>query len=185
MSIRGIPAQERHRKRLVSLSEWALNFTSIRANLPLGELKKQRNAKVSRWKIPIGVQVLLEWGEAGWITQRSAPFDSSATLWQTLAGRRARITWQHAALQQTSIFVGCSDQKRRAHLWRRKAQVLSSSSVLWKAHLSEVGLPQSVCCPKQNTGRSETGKSTTAAETRDGVPDETAVLPPSFAKMPP
>lgn len=124
-------------------------------------VEETKECKSESVKIQIAAQtvdrVLLEWREAGWITQRSAPLDSSATLWPTLAGRCARITWQQAGLQQTSIFFGCSGQKPRDHLWCAKAQVLSSSSVLWKAHLSEVWLPQSVCCPKQNTGRARRG----------------------------
>lgn len=101
-------------------------------------------------------RILLEWREASWITQCSTRFVSSAILWQTLAGRCVRITWQYAGRRQTyPIF--CRDQKQPDRFSCMKAQVFSFSSVLWNVHSSEVQLPQSVCCPEQNTGRAIRG----------------------------
>lgn len=113
-------------------------------------------------EIPISVQtverILLEWREASWITQCSTHFDSSAILWQTLAGRCARITWQYAGRRQTyPIFLGCRDQKQTDCFSCTKAQVFPFSSFLWNVHSSEVQLPQSVCCPEQNSGRAIRG----------------------------
>lgn len=148
------------RNDVFSPSEWApsFNFTTIRANLSCGELKNkgmQKSGSGNSYSSAVD-RILLEWREAGWITQCSTRFDSSAIL--TLAGRCARITWQYAGRRQTySIFSGCRDQKQTDRFSRMKGQVFSFSSVLWNLHPSEVQLPQSVCCPEQNTGRAIRG----------------------------